>query len=157
MSAQSITRRKFTRIPKMEELIDCGVPLRAIPTYLVLSDHAANKSGKTHVSINSIARALKVCRRTVERHLVALEGAGVIKRQSQRRGRGGRFSSCVCFVISFALFAVRHTETGGPHRERSRTKLFRTTPLNPPEGDKERQRRKEAERRREGYEWLFDG
>ena len=89
---KSITRRKFTRIPKAAELIEYEVPRYAFPTYLALSDHCCNKTGRTFVSVEVIADILKVCRRTIERHLRALERAGVIRRQYQRRTRRWRFS-----------------------------------------------------------------
>ncbi len=84
-----MSRSKFTRVPKVAELLADGVPLRAVPTYLALADHSHNRTGETFVSVARIAETLRVCRRTVERHLGALEAAGVIKRQRQRRGRGG--------------------------------------------------------------------
>lgn len=156
---KSTTRRKFTRTPKAQELIECGVPSYAFATYHALSDHCDNTTGKTHVSIVALAEILKVTRRTVERHLSALEAAGVIRRQHQRRTRRGRFSSCLCVVIAFALFAVRHQEGRGSRRgDKSRTKRYVSTPLYSPRGTKSKEevRREEAERRREGYEWLFD-
>ena len=149
--AKSTTRRKFTRVPKASELVGDGVPLHTIPTYLALSDHADNRTGRTHVSVNEVARILKVCRRTVERHLSALERAGVIKRQHQRRVRG-RFSSCLCVVISFALFAVRHQGKDGSRRANKRTIPLRTNR----EESKEESKERAAARRREGYGWLFD-
>jgi DNA-binding transcriptional ArsR family regulator len=151
--------RKFTRIPKAQELVGCGVPLYAMPTYLALSDHACNKTGRTFVAVEKVAEILKVCRRTVERHLAALERAGVIRRQFQRRTSRGRFSSCLCVVISFALFAVRHPATSRPRRASNRrTKRLRNHPPNPPGGTKEAREKRKAQqraRRREGYEWLF--
>lgn len=144
-SGKSITRRKFTRIPKAAELIECGVPLYAMPTYHALSDHACNRTGRTFVSVDAIAEILHVCRRTVERHLSALERAGVIKRQHQRRTGRGRFSSCLCVVISFALFTVRHRESSGPRREKNhRSKPLRNHPPNPPGGTEEAREEKKA-------------
>ncbi len=88
-SVVPMSKSQFTRVPKITELITAGVPLRAVPTYLALADHAHNKTGETFVSVVRVSEVLRVCRRTVERHLGALEAAGVIKRQRQRRGRGG--------------------------------------------------------------------
>jgi DNA-binding transcriptional ArsR family regulator len=139
----------------MAELVEYGVPLRAIPTYLVLSDHAANHNGRTNVSLKKIAEVLKVHRRTVERHLADLEGAGVVKRQSQQRSQLGKFSSCICYVISFAFFAVRQGASCGPRRERkNRTKPSRTTPQTP-QGAKVQSREERTERRYDEYRWLF--
>jgi hypothetical protein len=36
---------KFTRIPKVEELVGSGVPAEAISTYCALTDYANNKTG----------------------------------------------------------------------------------------------------------------
>ncbi len=36
---------KFTRIPKMRDLMEAGVPAEAIPTYCALTDYANNKTG----------------------------------------------------------------------------------------------------------------
>ena len=36
---------KFTRIPKVRDLIEAGVPAEAIPTYCALTDYANNKTG----------------------------------------------------------------------------------------------------------------
>jgi DNA-binding transcriptional ArsR family regulator len=146
-----VSRSNFTRVPKIAELVGAGVPLRAVPTYLALADHANNRSGETFVSVVRVSEVLRVCRRTVERHLSALEAAGVIKRQRQRRGRGGRFSSCLRILVSFAGFTVRQRST---RRERppivARTKPSRNTPKSPPSREEQRARRMR------GYEWLVN-
>ena len=147
-SRKSIIRRKFTRTPKAEELIQCGVPTYAFPTYHALADHADNKTGKTRVSVERLAGILKLCRRTVERHLSALEAAGVIRRQHQRRTRRGRFSSCICVVIAFALFAssatVRHEGKDRSRRASKGTKPYRSTPQTPQGAKSRRGGRREA-------------
>lgn len=112
-SVVPMSRSKFTRTPKMAELVAAGVPLRAVPTYHALADHARNKSGETFVSVARIAQTLRVCRRTVERHIGALEQAGVVKRQRQNRGKRGRWSSCLRILVSFARFAVRQKSNHG--------------------------------------------
>jgi DNA-binding transcriptional ArsR family regulator len=146
-----MSKAQFTRVPKMADLVAAGVPLRAVPTYLALADHANNRTGETFVSVSRVSEVLKVCRRTVERHLSALEAAGVIKRQRQRRGRGGRFSSCLRILVSFAGFTVRQRST---RRERppivARTKPSRNTPKSPPSREEQRARRMR------GYEWLVN-
>jgi DNA-binding transcriptional ArsR family regulator len=135
-----LSKKKFTRIPKIADLVADGVPLRAVPTFLALADHANNKTGETFVSVARVAAVLRVCRRTVERHLGALEAAGVIKRQRQRRGRRGRWSSCLRILVCFAGFAVRHSST---RRERrpifTRTRPVVSPSYHPPDG----------------YRWLF--
>jgi len=110
---QPLSKRKFTRIPKITTLVAAGVPLHAVPTYLALADHSDNKSGETFVSVARIAEVLNVCRRTVERHIKALERAGVIAYREQRRTGRGRFGSVVRVVLSISSFTVRHGSTHG--------------------------------------------
>jgi DNA-binding transcriptional ArsR family regulator len=111
-----LSKKKFTRIPKIAELVADGVPLRAVPTYLALADHANNKTGETFVSVARVAAVLRVCRRTVERHIKALERAGVIAYREQRRTGRGRFGSVVRVVLSIPSFTVRHSSTHGKRR-----------------------------------------
>jgi len=146
-----LSRSKFTRTPKIATLVEAGVPLRAVPTYLALADHADNKTGATFVSVARVAEVLKICRRTVERHIKALESAGVIKRQRQRRAKRGRFSSCLRILVSFALFTVRQRSTDrgrGSYSYRSKPSV--STPLTPLNREADRARRWE------GYEWLIE-
>jgi DNA-binding transcriptional ArsR family regulator len=146
-----MSKTKFTRVPKIAELLADGVPLRAVPTYLALADHAHNKTGETFVSVARVSEVLKVCRRTVERHLGALEAAGVIKRQRQRRGRRGRWSSCVRILVSFARFTVRQRSVDrGRKPIVTRTKPSHNTPQSPPSREEQRARRMR------GYEWLVN-
>jgi DNA-binding transcriptional ArsR family regulator len=146
-----MSRSQFTRVPKIAELLADGVPLRAVPTYLALADHANNRTGETFVSVARVSEVLKVCRRTVERHLVALEAAGVIKRQRQRRGGRGRFSSCLRILVSFAGFTVRQRRTDrGRKPIVTATKPLRNTPQSPPSREEQRARRMR------GYEWLLE-
>jgi DNA-binding transcriptional ArsR family regulator len=142
-----MSKSKFTRVPKITELITAGVPLRAVPTYLALADHANNRTGETFVSVARVSEVLKVCRRTVERHLGALEAAGVIKRQRQRRGRRGRFSSCLRILVSFAGFTARQRSKHG-----KRPPIITGTKHPPNTPSREEQRA----RRRAGYEWLLE-
>jgi DNA-binding transcriptional ArsR family regulator len=146
-----MSKAQFTRVPKMADLVAAGVPLRAVPTYLALADHANNRTGETFVSVVRVSEVLRVCRRTVERHLGALEAAGVIKRQRQRRGRRGRFSSCLRILVSFAGFTVRQRRTDRGRRPIvTATKPIRNTPQSPPSREEQRARRMR------GYEWLLE-
>ena len=47
---------KFTRIPKVEHLIQSGVPAEVIPTYCALSDYSNNKSGLCWPKMTRLAR-----------------------------------------------------------------------------------------------------
>ncbi len=146
-----MSKSQFTRVPKITELIAAGVPLRAVPTYLALADHANNRTGETFVSVVRVSEVLKVCRRTVERHLGALEAAGVIKRQRQRRGRRGRFSSCLRILVSFAGFTARQRSKDRPRKPIvTGTRPLHNTPQSPPSREEQRARR------RSGYEWLIE-
>jgi hypothetical protein len=49
---------RFTRIPKVSDLIMAGVPTEAIATYAALADHANNKSGLCWPRMETLARRL---------------------------------------------------------------------------------------------------
>jgi DNA-binding transcriptional ArsR family regulator len=142
---------KFTRIPKTEDLIAAGVPAEAIPTYTCLADHANNRSGECWPSMGRLAQILDRSVRTIQRHLHLLKELGLIEFVERRRHRG-RFSSYLYRV----LFFTRTTGHGRPverrapiYREHKRITNSAKTP--------QKTREEEAQRRREGYEWLFGG
>jgi DNA-binding transcriptional ArsR family regulator len=145
---------KFTRIPKMRDLVEAGVPAEAIPTYCVLTDYANNKTGLCWPKMETLAKTLGRSVRTVQRHLHLLRELGLIEFVERRRLRG-RFSSYLYRVLH-----IMRTTTGHGQRVASILKK-RTKPslsTKPPKtADQEHQERKkrDAERRREGYEWLF--
>jgi hypothetical protein len=62
-------RSKFTRIPKISDLVLSGVPAEAIPTYCALSDYANNKTGECWPKMETLAKTLGRSVRTVQRHL----------------------------------------------------------------------------------------
>ena len=167
---------KFTRIPKVNTLIQSGVPTEVIPTYCALADHANNKTGLCWPKMESLAKILNRSVRTVQRHLHLLQAHGLIEFVQRRRYKG-RFSSY--------LYKVLHIQTTG-HGSRvkkglsnkRRTKPPMNTPQTPqnnvqdgywwlfgqdaPPGEQkahdqeEKHKRKEqAKRRREGFEWFF--
>ena len=154
-------RKKFNRIPKTEDLIpqlrEAGLGLHVLPTYLCLLDHTDSK-GKCWPSINRMASILGLCRRTVERHMKLLCEAGLVLRNHQQRARRGRFSTrryVVVAVLFFRRATVRHqNRTGKRSLYRDRTKDSLNW-QNPEESQAER-REREAKRRTEGYEWLFE-
>ncbi len=51
-------RPKFTRIPKVHDLVAQGVPTEVIPTYAGLSDYANSKSGLCFPKMQTLARTL---------------------------------------------------------------------------------------------------
>jgi DNA-binding transcriptional MocR family regulator len=166
---------RFTRIPKTDQLIATGVPIEVIPTYCALSDYANNKSGLCFPKMETLANTLKRSVRTIQRHLHLLRERGVIEFVERRRNRRGRFSSYLYRVVHI----TRTTGHGRPKEKGApiyrRTKRSVTPPDSPPKeafnwlfgkernpkaeeeykNHQEQGRRREAQRRREGYEWLF--
>jgi DNA-binding transcriptional ArsR family regulator len=169
-------RSRFTRIPKVHDLIEAGVPAEAISTYCALTDHANNKTGLCWPKMETLARTLGRSVRTVQRHLHLLKECGLIEFVERRRYKG-RFSSYLYKV----LHIVRTTTTGhgSPAMKRhpiyKGTKPSKNTPHSPPkegfewlfdqhqssdgpsEHEKQRneEREKASQKRQEGYEWLF--
>ena len=166
-------KRKFTRIPKIPDLISAGVPAEAVGTYCSLADHAHNKTGLCWPKMETLAQILNRSVRTIQRHLHLLKEAGVIEFVERRRFRG-RFSSYTYKILHIAT--TGHTNLVEKRRSIYRgTKQLRTTPKSPikqghewlfgdpkdPKADAEHQRKQaerqteDAKRRREDYEWLF--
>jgi DNA-binding transcriptional MocR family regulator len=166
---------RFTRIPKTEQLIATGVPIEVIPTYCALSDYANNKSGLCFPKMETLAHTLKRSVRTIQRHLHLLKSLGHIEFVERRRHKG-RYSSYVYRVIHIMRTTTGHgRRVGGGTPINKRTKRSVTPPDSPPKeafdwlfgkesnpkaeeeykNHQEQARRREAQRRREGYEWLF--
>jgi len=146
-------RQKFTRMPKTEELMEAGIPAYAIGTLCVVSDHANSKSGLCWPSMNRLARILGCSVRTVQRHLHVLKDKGLLEFVERRRHKG-RYSSYLYRVVHI----VR--TTGHGRRVGRRPPIYKGTKdssnyENSTESKEER-RQREAKRRREGYEWLFE-
>jgi DNA-binding transcriptional MocR family regulator len=168
-------RTKFTRIPKVPDLISAGVPAEVIPTYCALTDYSNNRTGECYPKMETLAKTLKRSVRTIQRHLHLLRERGVIEFVERRRNRRGRFSSYLYRVVHITRTTGhgRRVEKGSPIYKR--TKRSVTPPDSPPKGafnwlfgnernpeaeqehknHQEQSRRREAQRRREGYEWLF--
>jgi len=143
---------KFTRIPKVQFLIDQGVPAEAIPTYCALSDYAHNKTGLCWPKMETLAATLNRSVRTIQRHVHLLAELGLIELLERRRNKG-RFSSYLYRVT-----------TGHTRLVFARSPIYkrRTKPLSNPKSsidykDQEARRKaQERKRRTEGYEWLFN-
>ncbi len=145
---------KFTRIPKIRDLMEAGVPAEAIPTYCALTDYANNKTGLCWPKMETLAKILGLSVRTVQRHLHLLKGCGLIEFVERRRNRG-RYSSYLNRVLH-----IMRTTTGHGGRVASilkgRTKpSLSTKPQKTTQQERQEQKRRAVERRREGYEWLF--
>jgi DNA-binding transcriptional ArsR family regulator len=148
-------RARFTRIPKVHDLVMAGVPTEAIPTYCALADHANNTTGLCWPKMETLARRLSRSPRTVQRHLHLLKERGLVEFVERKRDWHGRFGAYVYRVLHVVAAAAggrakkgraSATTTGhggrvGPNR--GRTKQREGTPL-PPKGDP-----------KGGYGWLF--
>ena len=165
---------KFTRIPKVQSLIQSGVPTEAIPTYCALADHSNNKTGLCFPKMETLANTLNRSVRTIQRHLHLLKDLGLIEFVERRRHKG-RFSSYLYRV----LHIVRTTGHGKPVGRRrpiyKGTKRSTNTPYSPPEKssnwlfgkprdlkaeaehkkEQDSKRQADKKRRQDGYEWLF--
>ncbi len=167
--------RKFTRIPKTYDLIQAGCPTEAIATYCALTDYANNKNGLCWPRMETLAKTLGRSARTVQRHLHLLKDLGLIEFHERKRDKWGRFGTYVYKVLHI-IASTSSKATGHP---RPMAPLNRKTkrgnnPLTPrksvtegyewlfgdpasPEQNREAEerRRRDAERRKDGYGWLF--
>ena len=144
---------RFTKIPKVNELVSGGVPVYTLGTLCALSDHANSKNGLCWPSMNRLARILGCSVRTVQRHLHLLKDQGLIEFVERRRNRG-RYSSYLYRVVHIVRTTGHGRRVGGRSLYRERTKRLSNSPKSTESREERRQR--EAKRRREGYEWLFE-
>jgi DNA-binding transcriptional ArsR family regulator len=144
---------KFTRIPKMRDLMEAGVPTEALPTFCALTDYANNKSGLCWPKMETLAKTLGRSVRTVQRHLHLLKELGLIEFVERRRLRG-RFSSYVYRVLHIMRTTGHGGRVGSILKGRTKPRLSKNPPQTQ-EQDSQERRRREAQRRREGFEWLF--
>ncbi len=147
-------RSRFTRIPKVHDLVMAGVPTEAIATYAALADHADNKTGLCWPRMQTLARRLSRSPRTVQRHLHLLKERGLVEFVERRRDGRGRFGAYLYRVLHVAAAAAakgkakkgRAATTGQGGRvapNRGRTRRQEATPQ-PPKKDP-----------KGGYGWLF--
>jgi len=147
-------KSRFTRIPKVHDLIMAGVPTEAIATYAALADHANNKTGLCWPRMETLARRLSRSPRTIQRHLHLLKEKGLVEFVERRRDGRGRFGSYLYRVLHVVAAATARgggakkgrATTGQGGRvapNRGRTRRQEGTPL-PPKEDPKR-----------GYGWLF--
>ena len=145
---------KFTRIPKVRDLMEVGVPAEAIPTYCALTDYANNKTGLCWPKMETLAKTLGRSVRTIQRHLHLLKELGLIEFVERRRLRG-RYSSYVYRVLHIMRTTTGHGgRVGSILKGRTKPSLS-TKPKKTTDKERQQQKRRAAERRREGYEWLF--
>jgi DNA-binding transcriptional ArsR family regulator len=154
-------RSKFTRIPKVSDLVLAGVPTEVIPTYCALADYSNNKTGLCWPRMDTLARRLSRSPRTIQRHLHLLKERGLIEFVERKRDWHGRFGAYLYRVLHIAAVATRNGAEAAARKGRRRkkrpttghggrvapikgqTKRQEGTPL-PPKGEV-----------KEAYEWLF--
>jgi hypothetical protein len=160
----------------MPDLLACGVPTEAIPTYCALADHANNKSGLCWPKMETLAQILNRSVRTVQRHLHLLRELGLIEFVERRRHKG-KFSSYLYKILFIATTGHgRRMAKGAPNIRRTRRTT--NTPKSPskditegywwlcgtegPAGKQDEHDRQQfekrkaaANRRTDGFEWLF--
>jgi hypothetical protein len=145
---------KFTRIPKVRDLIEAGVPAEAIPTYCALTDYANNKTGLCWPKMETLANTLSRSVRTIQRHLHLLKELGLVEFVERRRLRG-RYSSYVYRVLHIMRTTGHGSRVASILKGRTKPRLS-TEPSQTQDYDRQEQRKREAQRRREGFEWLFE-
>ncbi len=169
-------RSRFTRIPKTYDLIQAGCPTEVIPTYAALTDHANNRTGLCWPRMETLARRLSRSPRTIQRHLHLLKELGLIEFVERKRDGRGRFGAYVYKVLH--IIASTSSKTTGhsrPMAPLNRKTKRSNPPNNPPkrsitedyewlfdseaplkkDHEAAQKRKRDAERRREGWEWLF--
>lgn len=115
-------KSRFTRIPKVHDLISAGVPTEVIPTYCALADHANNKTGLCWPRMETLARRLSRSPRTIQRHLHLLKERGLVEFVKRSRDHGGRFGAYVYRVVHIVAATGRGTKTGRGDEELKRGK-----------------------------------
>ncbi len=145
---------KFTRIPKMRDLMEAGVPAEAIPTYCCLTDYANNKTGLCWPKMETLANTLGRSVRTVQRHLHLLKELGLVEFVERRRLRG-RYSSYLYRVLHIMRTTGHEGRVASILKGRTKPSLS-TKPPKTQKTDRQAERKRQADRRREGFEWLFE-
>jgi hypothetical protein len=145
---------KFTRIPKVRDLIGAGVPTEVIPTYCAVTDYANNKTGLCWPKMETLAKTLGRSVRTIQRHLHLLKELGLVEFVERRRLRG-RYSSYVYRVLHIVRTTGHGDRVISILKKRTKPRLSKNPPRTQ-EHDPQERRKQEAQRRREGFEWLFE-
>jgi DNA-binding transcriptional ArsR family regulator len=120
-------RSRFTRIPKVHDLILAGVPTEVIPTYCALADFSNNKNGLCWPRMETLARRLSRSPRTVQRHLHLLKEKGLVEFVERKRDWHGRFGAYVYRVLHIAAATARKGAEAAGDRKGRRSKKRPTT------------------------------
>jgi predicted ArsR family transcriptional regulator len=137
----------------MRDLMEAGVPTEVIPTYCAIADYANNKTGLCWPKMETLAKILGRSVRTVQRHLHLLKELGLIEFVERRRLRG-RYSSYIYRVLHIMRTTGHGERVASILKKRTKPSLSTKAPQTKETNLQER-REREAERRREGFEWLF--
>ena len=159
-------RSKFTRIPKISDLVLAGVPTEVIPTYCALADYSNNKSGLCWPRMDTLARRLSRSPRTIQRHLHLLKERGLIEFVERKRDWHGRFGAYVYRVLHIAAVAsrkgaeatARRGKGGKGRRRKKRPTTGHGSPMAPYIGQTRRQEDTPLPPKggsKQGYWWIF--
>jgi DNA-binding transcriptional ArsR family regulator len=118
---------RFTRIPKVHDLILAGVPTEMIPTYCALADYSNNKTGLCWPRMETLARRLSRSPRTIQRHLHLLKEKGLIEFVERKRDWQGRFGAYVYRVVHIAAATTKRKVADAAGRKGRRRKTYATT------------------------------
>ena len=154
-------RSKFTRIPKVSDLVLAGVPTEVIPTYCALADYSNNKTGLCWPRMDTLARRLSRSPRTIQRHLHLLKERGLIEFVERKRDWHGRFGAYLYRVLHIAAVATRKGAEATGRKGRRRKKRSTTGhggPMAPYIGQTKRQEDTPLPPKggaQQGYWWIF--
>ena len=118
-------RSRFTRIPKVHDLVLAGVPTEVIPTYCALADYSNNKTGLCWPRMETLARRLSRSPRTVQRHLHLLKEKGLVEFVERKRDWHGRFGAYLYRVVHIAAATSKKAAQGVSDRKGRRKKYVR--------------------------------
>jgi DNA-binding transcriptional ArsR family regulator len=119
-------KSRFTRIPKVGDLVLAGVPTEVIPTYCALADYSNNKTGLCWPRMDTLARRLSRSPRTIQRHLHLLREKGLVEFVERKRDWHGRFGAYVYRVLHVVASEARKTKEKLSRNERRRKKRSTT-------------------------------
>jgi DNA-binding transcriptional ArsR family regulator len=120
-------RSRFTRIPKVHDLILAGVPTEAIATYAALADYSNNKTGLCWPRMETLARRLSRSPRTIQRHLHLLREKGLVEFVERKRDWHGRFGAYLYRVVHIAAATTRKAAKEVADRKGRRSRKRPTT------------------------------
>jgi DNA-binding transcriptional ArsR family regulator len=153
---------RFTRIPKVHDLILAGVPTEVIPTYCALADYSNNKTGLCWPRMETLARRLSRSPRTIQRHLHLLKERGLVEFVERKRDWHGRFGAYVYRVVHIAAATAKLKVAEGAGRKERRRKKRPTTghggPMAPNKGQTKPHEVTPLPPKNDpttGYWWLF--